>query len=66
MGFKNILDARRIVLIASGADKAEILEKALWGPVTPEVPASLLRLHNYVTVIADKEALPNRVYGRTA
>ena len=50
MGIGTILKARRILLIA-GADKREIVEKALTGPVTPWVPASVLQLHRDVTVI---------------
>ena len=50
MGIGTILKARRILLIA-GADKREIVEKALTGPITPWVPASVLQLHRDVTVI---------------
>lgn len=50
MGIGTILKARRILLIA-GADKREIVEKALTCPVTPWVPASVLQLHRDVTVI---------------
>ena len=53
MGVGTILKARRILLIA-GADKREILEKALTGKVTPWVPASVLQLHRDVTVIVSK------------
>jgi glucosamine-6-phosphate deaminase len=49
MGIRQIMMAKRIVLIA-GADKADIVEKALNGPVTPRVPASALQLHRDVTV----------------
>lgn len=57
MGIKAIMQAKSILLMASGADKAEILHKALFGPVTPAVPASILQLHPQVTVVADEEAL---------
>lgn len=57
MGIKNIIQAKRILLAANGAGKAEILEKALFGPVTPAVPASILQLHPDVTVIADRAAM---------
>ena len=57
MGIKNIMTARKIVLVVSGAGKAEILYKALAGPVTPMVPASILQLHPDVTVVADEAAL---------
>ena len=51
MGMKSIMQARKIVLIASGEDKKEILNRALFGPITPEVPASLLQLHPDLTVV---------------
>ena len=43
-------------MVVSGADKAEILEKCLFGPVVPEVPASALQLHPDVTVVCDAAA----------
>ena len=52
-----ILQAKKILLIASGADKAVALQKSFFGPVTPQVPASILQLHQDVTVIADMDAL---------
>lgn len=51
MGMGNIMASKKILLVASGTNKKEILEKALFGPITPEVPASLLQLHPDVTVI---------------
>ncbi len=57
MGMKAIMQARKIVLIASGEAKSEILDTALFGPITPQVPGSILQLHPDVTVIADREAL---------
>lgn len=57
MGIKSIMQAKKILLAASGEGKAEILEKALFGPVTPLVPASILQLHPDVTVVADAQAL---------
>lgn len=57
MGIKAIMQAKGILLIASGADKADILCRALQGPVTPAVPASILQLHPNVTVVADAAAL---------
>ena len=56
MGFKSILSARKILLIA-GPEKFDIVQKALKGPVTPEVPASILQLHDNVSVVytADRD-----------
>lgn len=51
MGIAPIMQAKRILLISQGAEKMPILEKALYGPVTPEVPASILQLHPDLTVI---------------
>ena len=47
----------KILLIVSGTDKADILYQSLCGPITPHVPASILQLHNDVTVVADEAAL---------
>mgnify|MGYP004472796115 FL=1 len=57
MGNKNIMQARKILLVVSGKDKADILAQVLEGPITPQVPASILQLHNDVTVVADEAAL---------
>lgn len=56
MGIKSIMQARHILLIASGEKKADAIYKALYGPVTPLVPASILQLHNNVTVVLDRAA----------
>ncbi len=53
MGMKSIMQAKKIVLIANGEDKKEILKKSLFGPITPKVPASILQLHSDLTVISD-------------
>ncbi|HOJ11131.1 MAG TPA: glucosamine-6-phosphate deaminase [Clostridiales bacterium] len=52
MGMKSIMQAKKIVLVVNGKDKKEILNKALFGPITPKVPASILQLHPDLTVIA--------------
>ena len=58
MGIGQIMAADKILLIALGKGKAEILEKSLFGPVTPEVPASILRFFKgEVIVCADEDAL---------
>ena len=51
MGMVSIMQAKKILLIASGKEKRDILEKAFYGPVTPEIPASILQLHPDITVI---------------
>jgi len=53
MGIKSIMNAKKILLIANGKDKKEIIEKAVFGPITPEVPASILQLHPNITVICN-------------
>ena len=57
MGVKTIMSARRILIIVSGEDKAEIVKRAFFGPITPQVPASILQLHRNVTLVADEAAL---------
>ncbi len=52
MGIKSIMQAKKILLIVNGESKKEILRRSLYGPVTPEVPASILQLHPDLTVIA--------------
>ena len=51
MGMYSIMQAKKVLLIANGKSKKEIVEKAFFGPITPWVPASLLQLHKDVTVI---------------
>ena len=51
MGMVSIMQAKKILLIASGKNKRDILEKAFYGPITPEIPASILQLHPDITVI---------------
>ena len=57
MGILDIMQARRVVMIATGSSKAAILKDAFWGPVTPQIPASILQLHPDFTLVADEEAL---------
>ena len=56
MGIRTVMNARGILLIALGKAKAEIMKKTLCGPVTEEVPASVLQLHPNCTVYCDEEA----------
>jgi len=51
MGMGAIMAAKKVVLVANGKKKEEILKKAFFGPITPMVPASILQLHPDVTVI---------------
>lgn len=55
MGIGRIMQARKILLIADGAAKKDALDKALFGPITPQVPASILQLHPNLTVICHVE-----------
>ncbi len=56
MGLGGIMRARKILLIASGASKAEIIAKIAEGKITTQVPASILQVHHDVTIIVDEEA----------
>ncbi len=56
MGIKTIMSARRILLLASGPEKAEAIRGAVMGAVTPDLPASVLQLHPNATLIADEAA----------
>lgn len=55
-GIVNIMQTRRIVLIAKGESKADIIEQALFGPVTTDIPASVLQLHPNCEVLLDADA----------
>ena len=56
MGIRTVMNARRIMLIALGKGKAEIIRKTILGPVTEEVPASVLQLHPDVEIYLDHDA----------
>jgi len=56
MGVGTIMDAREILLLASGKNKAEALRATIEGPVSAEFTASVLQLHPRVTIIADEDA----------
>lgn len=57
MGIHNIFQARRILLLVSGKEKADAVAAAFHGPITPKVPASILQLHSDVILVGDSEAL---------
>lgn len=54
MGIKSIMSARKILLVA-GTDKKDIIERALFGPITPQVPASVLQFHNDLIVVVSEK-----------
>lgn len=56
MGIGTIMQAKSILMICLGENKAEVVEKMINGPIDPEVPASILRAHQKVTVLLDKAA----------
>lgn len=56
LGIRNIMNARKILFLAKGAAKSEIVMKAVLGPVTPEIPASVLQLHPDVLTLLDAPA----------
>ena len=51
------MQARHILVVVSGADKADIVKAAFTGPVTPKVPASILQMHPNVSLVGDAAAL---------
>lgn len=57
MGIKTIMQAKKVVVVVNGKNKAQIVKDAFFGPVTPQVPASILQLHGDVTIIGDAEAM---------
>ncbi|MBR5756008.1 MAG: glucosamine-6-phosphate deaminase [Firmicutes bacterium] len=56
MGIKTVMNARSIILIATGKSKAEIVKAFIEGPVTTKVPASILQLHPFTEVYLDQDA----------
>lgn len=55
-GIKNIMQTRKIILIAKGMQKSEIIEKAILGPVTTDIPASVVQLHPDCEILLDAAA----------
>jgi len=55
-GIKNIMHTRKLILIAKGAHKAEMIEKAILGPVTTDIPASVVQLHPNCEILVDADA----------
>ena len=57
MGIKTIMQAKKILVLVNGENKADAVKESFFGPITPVVPASILQLHNDVIVVADEDAL---------
>ena len=57
MGIQTIMRSKKILIMANGEGKADIIRDSFFGPITPKVPASVLQLHNDVTLVADEAAL---------
>lgn len=64
MGIGFIMKSKKIILMATGAGKRDIVEKAFCGPVTPYVPASILQLHPNVVLVGDEDAISENVVNR--
>lgn len=59
MGLQTIMDSKEIILLVSGSHKAAALKGAIYGEVTEDLPASVLQLHDNITIIADEAAFRN-------
>lgn len=57
MGIRSIMHAKKILVVACGEDKADIVKRIFTGPITPQVPASVLQLHQDVILVGDSAAL---------
>lgn len=57
LGIGSIMKAKKLIVLVNGRGKSDIIKKTLCGPITPKIPATVLRLHPDCTLIADKEAL---------
>lgn len=62
MGIQTIMRSKKILIMANGEGKADIIRDSFFGPITPKVPASVLQLHNDVTLVADEAALVRSLY----
>lgn len=56
LGLRHLMEARKLILIANGAKKAEVIRKAIEEEVTPDLPASFVRNHSNATVMLDEDA----------
>jgi glucosamine-6-phosphate deaminase len=56
LGIKDIMHARKIVLVAKGKNKAEMVKQMLLGPITTDIPASVLQLHPNCDILLDADA----------
>ena len=57
MGIFDIIQAKRVLMVVSGTEKAQAVRDAFFGPITPRVPASILQFHKDFTLVADEAAL---------
>ena len=57
MGIWGIMQAKRVLMVVNGKNKAQAVKAMLTGPVDPNIPASILQLHPDCTIVADEEAL---------
>jgi glucosamine-6-phosphate deaminase len=64
-GIKNIMHTRKLILIVKGSHKAEIVEKAILGPVTTAIPASVVQLHPNCEILLDADAAA-KIRGRVS
>ena len=62
MGIGEIMTAKTVLILASGKAKAQAIKELLEGPVTPQMPASILKMHNNAILIADEDALSDLDY----
>lgn len=62
MGFGTIMEAKKIILLASGLEKAEAISLSVEGRVTPDIPASILQKHPNTTIIIDEKAASKLKY----
>ncbi len=56
LGLKHLLEARKVLLIANGFKKSEVIKKALEGEISEDMPASVVRMHEQGLVMLDEEA----------
>lgn len=56
IGIKDVMHSHRIILVANGTNKTDIVRQALFGPITEDLPSSILQLHPFCEVMLDPDA----------
>ncbi len=56
IGIRNIMQSKKVILLATGESKQTAIEEMIFGAITPNLPASILQVHNDITILLDEKA----------